>query len=132
MQSIIFGIFLILHGLVHWLYAGQSKQVFELVHGMVWPANSWALSKWLGNTTTRLMASFFLILVSLGFFAGGLGLFLHQGWWHLAAGVSAAFSSVIFILLWDGKIQALPDKGGVGILINLGILAVIALLKQSL
>jgi len=44
MESIV-GIFLILHGLVHFLYAGQSIRLFELQAGMIWPDASWALSK---------------------------------------------------------------------------------------
>ena len=35
MLTILFGIFLILHGLVHLLYAGQSSRLFELQPGMV-------------------------------------------------------------------------------------------------
>jgi hypothetical protein len=35
---------------------------------------------------------------------------------------AAAFSAVVFLLFWDGKIQDLDDKGGVGLLINLAIL----------
>jgi len=37
MLTIILGIFCILHGLVHLLYAGQSRRLFELRPGMVWP-----------------------------------------------------------------------------------------------
>lgn len=34
---------------------------------------------------------------------------------------AAGFSVLIYLPLWDGKFQALPDQGGVGILISLGI-----------
>jgi hypothetical protein len=39
------------------------------------------------------------------------------------------FSSTLFLLLWDGKVQELPEKGGVGILINLAILVIVYLFK---
>ena len=42
MFRIIFGIFIILHGLVHLLYFGQSTRYFELQPGMVWPDGAWA------------------------------------------------------------------------------------------
>lgn len=35
MPEIVVGIFLILHGLVHFLYAGESIRLFELPSGMV-------------------------------------------------------------------------------------------------
>ena len=33
----VFGVFIVLHGLVHLLYFGQSARYFELKPGMVWP-----------------------------------------------------------------------------------------------
>jgi hypothetical protein len=33
------GIFFLLHGLVHLLYAGQSLRFFELRPGMTWPGS---------------------------------------------------------------------------------------------
>lgn len=83
MQTIITGIFLVLHGLVHLLYFGQSRRLFELRPKMVWPDGSWAFSKLVGDTrsspvdeTTRLLASVALVLAAIGFMAGGLGLFI--------------------------------------------------------
>jgi hypothetical protein len=129
MAMIIAGIFLILHGLVHLLYAGQSRRIFELRPHMTWPDGSWAFSKLLGGESIRLLASSLLALAALGFMAGGLGLFIRQGWWRPVVAGSAAFSAVIFVLMWDGKLQALHDKGGVAILINLAILVVVLVLK---
>lgn len=43
-MNIFMGIFLILHALVHLLYAGQSRRFFELRPGMTWPDGSWAFS----------------------------------------------------------------------------------------
>ena len=126
---IIFGVFLILHGLVHLLYAGQSRRLFELRPGMLWPDGSWFFSKLLGDGTARLLASIALALAALGFMVGGMGLFLRQDWWRLAAVGAAAFSSAIFLLFWDGKLQALDAKGGVGLLINMAISVVVLILR---
>jgi len=119
------GLFLVLHGLVHVLYAGQSRRLFELRPGLLWPDSSWAFSRLMGVKTTRLLAGAFLFLITPGFLAGGLGCLLHQGWWQPVTAGSAVFSSLIFILLWDGKFKALADQGGVGVLINLAVLAVV-------
>jgi hypothetical protein len=41
----------------------------------------------------------------------------------------AAFSGVIFILFWDGKLQKLDAKGGIALLINTAILFAALLLQ---
>jgi uncharacterized membrane protein YphA (DoxX/SURF4 family) len=125
MIKILFGVFFVLHGLVHLLYFGQSAKFFELQPGMVWPDGSWTFSSLLGNATARNLASIFLILAAIGFIASGAGVLLKQGWWLPAAASAAIFSSAIFIFFWDGVMQHLDNKGGVGILINLAILAVL-------
>ncbi len=129
MPIIIMGIFLVLHGLVHLLYAGQSRRFFELRPNMVWPDGSWAFSRFLGDETTRWLVGISLVLTALGFVVGGLGLFIKQDWWWIAAVGSAVLSTAIFILFWNGKFQALDDQGGVGMLINLAILAIVLLFK---
>jgi hypothetical protein len=129
MWIILSGILLILHGLVHLLYAGQSGRYFELRPGMTWPDSSWLFSRSLGDESTRLLATILLALAAITFVAGGFGLFLRQEWWRPAAISAATFSSLIFVLFWDGRLQALDDKGGVGVLINLAILVVILVLQ---
>lgn len=126
---LIFGVFLILHGMVHLLYFGQSRRLFELQPGMIWPDGSWAFSKLLGVKKTRTLAGYFCVLAAVGFVAGGVGLLIKQVWWQHVITVSSIFSAAIFILLWDKKMQKLHDKGAVNILINLAILAAILLLK---
>lgn len=125
MIRIILGAFLVLHGLVHLLYFGQSQRIFELQPGMVWPDGSWALSRFLGEATTRNLASILLILAAIGLIAGGIGIFAKQAWWRPVVVSVAAFSSVIYLLFWDGALQNLDNKGWIGILINLAILAAV-------
>jgi hypothetical protein len=123
MIRVLFSVFFVLHGLIHLLYFGQSARYFELQPGMVWPDGSWVFSRILGNTTTRNLASIFLILAAIGFVVGGAGIFLKQAWWRPALVSAAVFSTVIYVLFWDGVMQRLDNKGGVGILIDLAILA---------
>lgn len=125
MLKFIIGAFIVLHGLVHLLYFGQSWRLFELQPGLVWPDGSWAFSKLAGDKTTRRLASAACILAAIGFGVGGAGLIVGWLWWRTVVAASAVFSALLIILFWDGKARRLDDKGGVGLLINLGILAVL-------
>lgn len=122
MLRILFGIFIVLHGLVHLLYFGQSARYFELQPGMIWPDGSWLISKLLGEGGNRTLASILLVLAAISFVVAGIGVFAGQSWWHPVLVGAAVFSSVIFILFWNGTAQRLDNQGGVGILINLAIL----------
>ena len=130
MIRILFGAFLILHGLVHLLYAGQSQRLFELQTGMLWPDGSWAFSRLAGTEVTRTLTSILLVLGTIVFVAGGAGLLLNQDWWRPVVLGAAAFSSLIYILSWDSAFQSLADKGGIGILINAAIAAAVFILPQ--
>ena len=70
-MTIIFGIFLVLNGLVHLLYAGHSWQLFELRPGLLWPDGSWIFSKLLGDGATRILASISLAIAGVAFAGGG-------------------------------------------------------------
>ena len=98
--KIALGIFIILHGLVHLLYFGQSWRFFELQAGMVWPDGSWAFSRLLGNESTRLLASAACVLAAVGFVAGGIGILAEQSWWRTAVIGASIFSSVLYLLFW--------------------------------
>jgi hypothetical protein len=123
------GTFFVLHGLVHMLYFGQSARYLELQPGMVWPDGSWAFSRLLGDSAARNLTSVLLVLAAIGFVIGGIGIFARQTWWRPVVLVTAVFSSVIYILFWDGGFQHLGNKGGVGILINLAILAALLIFQ---
>jgi hypothetical protein len=123
------GGFIVLHGLVHLLYAGQSQRLFELRPGMVWPDGSWAFSNLLGDGATRLLASICYVLVAIGFVAGGIGIFVRQAWWHPVVVGSAAVSTMMIILLWNGKMQQLADQGLIAILINVAVLVAVLVLR---
>jgi len=129
MIKVVAGVFLILHGLVHLLYFGQSARLFELKPGMIWPDGSWAFSKLLGDNNTRTLASICLILAAAGFVIGCAGIFFSQSWWRTAVVTTAAFSGVFYILFWNGRFQQLDGQGGVGLLIDLAILVAVLVLR---
>ena len=129
MIRIILGVFIVLHGLVYLLYLGQSQRLFELQPGLVWPDGSWAFSRLLGDERTRLLASASCVLAAIGFVAGGAGILAGQAWWRSPVVGSAAVSGFMLILLWDGQMQRLPDKGAFGVLINGAILVAVLVLR---
>ena len=129
MGKIIFGIFIIMHGLVHLFYFGQSTRLFELSPEFVWPDGAWAFSKLLGVESNRKLAGILLVAAAIAFAVGGIGVFLGQAWWGPVVVGSAAFSALIFILFWDGSAEMLSEKGGIGILINLALLAMLLVFK---
>jgi hypothetical protein len=128
MWMFLLGILIILHGLVHLLYAGQSWRLFELRSGMLWPDGSWLFSKLLTQRTIQLLAAIMLVLAALGFMVAGLGLMVQQAWWRPSVLVAALVSTAIFLVFWDGKLHDLDDKGGLGLLINLVILVLVQFL----
>jgi hypothetical protein len=121
----IFGAFIVLRGLIHLLYFGQSARYFELKPEMNWPNGSWAFSRLLGEVATRNLASVSLLLVALGLIVGGMGIFAMQGWWRPVVVGAATFSAVIYILFWNGRLQNLDGQGAIGLLISIAILVVV-------
>ncbi|MBN1266154.1 MAG: hypothetical protein JXA25_11715 [Anaerolineales bacterium] len=120
-MRILMVIILFLHGMVHLLYAGHSKRIFEMVPGLAWPEGSWLLNR-LPSETVRLLAVILLITADSLFTISGAGLLLQTNWWRIALVSAAVFSSSVFAVLWDGKMDNLPGKGAVGIVINLGLI----------
>jgi len=129
MFRIVLGIFIILHGLVHMLYFGQSQKLFELQPGMAWPDGSWAFSEFLGNGTTRSLTSILLVLIAIFLVIGGIGLFTKWELWRSIAVGGALLSTITYLLLWNGKMQGLDNQGLIGVLINLAILAALLVFK---
>ncbi len=131
MVRIISSVFILLHGLVHLLYLGQSRRLFELQPGMTWPDGSWAFSRLLGDPLARWLAGIWCVVATLGFVSGGVGNLARQDWWRPVVMGSAFFSAAMVILFWDGTRQKLADQGGIALLINLAILAALLVGKGS-
>ena len=54
-----------------------------------------------------------------------------QPWGRIIVVAAAVLSSLIYPLFWDGGLQRLDNQGGIGILINLAVLAALLLLGWS-
>ena len=120
---IAFGIFLVLHGVVHLLYAGHSRGMYELQSELRWPAGSWVFSRLADGQAARAVATGALLLAAAGFVVGGIGLLFGQAWWRIVTAGTAIFSVAIYLLFWDGSAARLADQGAVGVAIDLAILA---------
>jgi hypothetical protein len=129
MLRFIIGAFFVLHGLVHLLYFGQSQRLFELQPGMAWPDSSWAFSKLLGDEAARWLASIACVLAAIGFVVGGAAILMKQVWWRPVAVAAAAFSAIVFVLFWNGRMQKLSNQGLIAILINIAILVAVLILR---
>jgi hypothetical protein len=130
MIKILAGVFLVLHGLVHLLYLGQSARLFVLQPGLTWPDGSWAFSKLLGSDGTRTLAGMCCILAAAGLVVGGAGTLTGQPWWRAVAAAAAGLSGVMYLLFWNGRGQRLADQGGVGLLIDIAILVIVLVVPR--
>lgn len=127
MLHILIGIFVVLHGAVHGLYTSQSLRLFELQPGMVWPQNSWLFSKLLDDTPIRWVGAITLSIAALLFILGGVALVFNQGWFRPVTLAACLFSSLLYLLFWDGTLKHLDNQGGIGLLINAAIAAALLL-----
>ena len=121
----ILGIFIILHGVINGFYFAHSLKAFELSPGMQWPTDSWILSHAFNDKITRLIAGILLLVTLSGFVLGGVGFLFNLGWNRYVIYGSLILSTSVYVLFWDGTRQKLHDQGGLGILINLMILALL-------
>jgi hypothetical protein len=122
MLRILFGVFILSHGLVHLWYVTLSQRLVQFQPEMGWTGESWLFSPLLGDAATRLLATVLYSLAALGFVAGGIGVFAQQAWWRPVVIGSAAFSAAIILLFWDGSLQMIVEKGLLGFLINAALL----------
>lgn len=67
------------------------------------------------------------VLVALGFVAGGVGYALGQDWSPTVLVAVAVLSSVVIVVMWDGRPELLVEKGVVGALINVTVALLLVL-----
>ncbi len=120
-MTILFGLFLVAHGLVYAMYAAHAMRLFELKPGMTWPDASWALSGPIGDSAVRWLVVVLLLLVAVGFAVSGASLMSRQSWWEVLAAAVAAVSTLLLLLAWNGRLQGLSEQGLYAILINAGV-----------
>lgn len=122
MTNILFGVFLILHGLVHaGLAAAPIPDDPSSKPGAFFTdvSRSWLLTGLkLSAPTVRATGIFLVALATLGFAAAGLGVLGMSGLesiWRMAAIVSSGLSLLLLLVFWHPWLI-------VGVLINVGVI----------
>jgi hypothetical protein len=124
-----FGIFTILHGLVHLWPFVLSRRLVEFKPAMGWTGESWLLTGVIGDSATRNLASIVYVLAAIGFVVSGVGLFTRARWWRPLMLASAIFSAAVILTFWDGRAGLLVEKGLIGFLIDLAIVFLLLVLR---
>ncbi|TVQ64842.1 MAG: hypothetical protein EA379_00690 [Phycisphaerales bacterium] len=120
-----FGLFLVCHGLVHAIYVGHARRLFEVRSGVVWPDGSWALSRTLGDPAARWFVAVTFSLVAAAFTVAAIALVLRQPWWAPLAGSAAAVSALALLLAWDGRLHDSAVQGAYAVVLDV-VIAVFA------
>lgn len=128
MSGVLLGIVVVVHGLIHLLYLGQSARLFEMQPGMTWPDGAWLLSRGFGDTATRTLVSVACAITAVGLVVGGIGLIAGLAWAPTLVVAASAISVVLYLLAWDGTLQSLDNQGGIGLLISAALLLVVLVL----
>ena len=121
-MNILFGLFLVAHGLVYAMYAAHAMRFFELKAGMTWPDASWALSGLVGDSAVRWLVATVFLLVAVVFAVSGAGLVFRQSWWAVPAATAAVISTLVILLAWDGRLQGLSEQGLYAVIINVVVI----------
>jgi|SRR5690606_2485622 len=124
----IYGIFLVLHGLVHFWPATLTWRLVEFKPEMGWTGASFVLSRVLEESTVLTLAGVLFPLAGILFVISGIGVAMHADWARWLLTVSAVFSSLVLVLYWDGSTQMLVQKGLIGLVIN--VLVLVGLARQ--
>jgi len=127
MLRTLFGIFVILHGLVHLWFVVLSQELIEVTPEMGWTPHSWLFTGLIGDGATRWLVTIASVLLAVTFAASGIGLFTRGSWWRPWMIGSAAVSAALILLYWDGGTRLLVEKGLIGFLISAGILVSVLL-----
>ena len=123
------GLFLALHGLVHFWYVVLSQGWVEVEEAMGWSGESWLLSGVLPEGAILTVASVLYVAVAAGFVAGGVGYVLETDWAPGVLVASAVVSTLVLVAMWDGRFDLLVEKGLLGVVINAIVLAWLLVLE---
>lgn len=124
MLQILTGIFIILHGLVHLWYVVLSLNWVEFQPDMGWTGRSWLLSGVLQDPAMRTTSAVLFIASAIAFVISGVGILINVDWLDTVIMISAILSTMVLVVFWDGSLDMIVQKGLIGVLINLTIIAI--------
>ena len=108
MWNAVLGVFLIIHGFIHWIYIAPNPNTPGA------PLWSFLTQRWFvvkagfDNTTAMILGITLISLVTIGFLVSGIGLLTGQDWWRIAAIVSSGVSTLLLVLFWHNWMIAGP------------------------
>lgn len=123
-MNLAIGIFCILHGIVHLLYAGHSLGLYQMQPEMSWPVESWVAPLVAGGQVVRPVAAAGAVIAATAFLLAGLAVMIRVPWGQPLTVAAAVFSSAFFLLFWNGRFAQLANQGLVGVAINAAIVAI--------
>ncbi|MGD8622226.1 MAG: hypothetical protein PVH60_09745 [Anaerolineales bacterium] len=124
-----YGIFIILHGLVHTWYVTLAQRWVPFEPDMGWSGNSWLFTNLMGNAVTHTAATALYALSTLLFTMAGIGVLANTAWWPPTVIAAAITSSISILFFWDGSFSLLVQKGLLGLLINFVVLGAMFIFK---
>lgn len=120
--KIISGVFIILHGMVHFWYVVLAAKLVEYKSEMGWTGNSWLLDAVIPPSIIRIIAVLLYTLAAIVFIINAVALLLGKAWWSNGLLIAAVISTLTILLFFDGNGQMLVQKGLIGVIINLAII----------
>jgi hypothetical protein len=118
--QILVGIFFILHGLVHWVYAAPQEKTAE-PKAFNALTGRWLVKKAsLDQAIALRLGITLMILATAGFIVSGIALFCSLGWWTIPATATAGVSLAFIFLYWEKWMFG-------GALLNIGIIVLSSL-----
>jgi len=105
MSTLLFGIFIILHGLVHAWYVVLGFDWVKFQPDMGWTGHSWLLSSSFETSITKPIAGILFMITTLLFIISGIGIIANADWASAALLISAFVSSIVLIVFWDGHLD---------------------------
>lgn len=123
MIKILFGLFIITHGLVHLLYTLVLLGVLNPdKEGIPWNGKSWILSSILMKDITNKIGIILYGGIILLFVISGLLFLFNNDISGQMIIYSSLISTITILLFWDGNFNKLIEKGLIGITINIGLI----------
>lgn len=120
-------VFLAFHGVVHGWYVVLSRGWIEPdgdeAPAWGWNGRSWLLSGALPEARILDAASVLYGLVVVGFVVGAAGLVVSAGWATPVLVGAAVLSTAVIVVMWDGSPAQLTEKGALGVLIDVAVVA---------
>ena len=117
------GIVVALHGLTHLWYVVLSQRLLAFRPEMGWTGTSWLLTGALGEPTARTVASVVYALASVAFVIAAIAVVTQAPAARPLLLWAALLSLTAIVVFWDGRADHLVEKGAIGLLIDVAVLA---------